>query len=109
MAYLMLDSVTSAVASQPVNVSWAENYTLHYYFTGTGTVTALTIDFLGCIDNGEHWFTVDSHTFSAGELTAKSAVVFVTYKNLKEAKVSISTLTKTGDVYITALLQPNKA
>jgi len=58
----------------------------------TGDPTAVTIDVLGSLD-GTTYGVIDSHVFSADELTAENAFFFVLAKPTPFMKLDVSTYT----------------
>ncbi len=76
----------------------SKDHTLTAHLDG-GTVTACTIDILGSID-GNSFFTVASHVFIAGEITAKKAMFHILDKPLRQLKAKAAVLTGTGKVTV---------
>ena len=64
-----------------------------------GTVSALTIELHGSLD-GATWFTIDSHAFSGGEITAKAALVHVNGETVEHVRAKIAALTGSGIINV---------
>jgi len=64
-------------------------------FTTTGGVTALTVALEGSIDK-VNFVSLVSHAFTAGELTAKTALFTVSAIGVHQVRANITTLTETG-------------
>lgn len=75
--------------------------------TLTGDPTAAVISVEGSFD-GTTWATIDSHTFSAGEITAKSALFYVTGKPVPYFRLKYTTLTFTTAGTATLLIRYNE-
>lgn len=100
---LLLDGVDATGASKQwyfgVDQSAIQHTVSCYYTDANASISALVITIEGSIDlntvdaSGAHWFTIATHTFTAGELTAKQAMFFLTTANLTRIRVNITTLT----------------
>jgi len=65
-------------------------------FTNSGgSVTALTVALEGSIDTTK-FVSLVSHAFTAGELTAKTALFTVSAVGVQQVRANITTLTETG-------------
>jgi hypothetical protein len=95
MSWKILDGVTAPGAGNSIKVRGFSFHTLQTTFTGT--VTALTVDLEGSLD-GTSWFQLGEKIFSAGELTAKAALLHVTDKLVNHVRANITTYTGTGSV-----------
>ncbi len=71
-------------------VSEAETIAVQVILTGEPDACIMGID--GSLD-GTNWGQIDTHTFSAGELTALSALFYVTSKPVPYIRVNSTTLT----------------
>jgi len=98
MPVKLLDAVTAAGASSTWNlVHGCSQHTVAAVFTGT--VTALVVDLEGSID-GTSWFQIATHTFTAGEITAKQAMFHLVNAPVPKVRVNITTYTGTGPVTV---------
>jgi hypothetical protein len=89
MAVKLLDAVTST----GVSPSWRANCVNHTIAADiTGSPTAVTIDLEGSLDNNT-FYTLASHTFSSGELTAGGSMFHVESKMVKFIRANLVTLT----------------
>ena len=70
----------------------------------TGDPTAVTVDVEGSLD-GSNWGLVESHDFSAGELTALSQLFYVVDKPMPFIRINISTATFTTSGTVTTLIR----
>lgn len=66
----------------------------------TGDPTAIVVDIEASVD-GVTWGLVDSHTFTAGEITALASVFYVIDKPSAFLRANVSTLTFTTSGSIT--------
>jgi len=64
-------------------------------FTTTGAVTALTVALEGSIDT-VNFVSLVSHEFTAGELSAKTALFTVSAIGVQQVRANILVLTETG-------------
>ncbi|MBF0399959.1 MAG: hypothetical protein HQL90_04255 [Magnetococcales bacterium] len=104
MSVRLLDGVTATGASSAVKVKNAMQHAVQANFTNSGgSVTALTVDLEGTINNqGEIdaatavWFQLASHAFTAGELSAQAAQFTVAVGPERYIRANITTLTETG-------------
>jgi len=99
MAHLMLEdsTITSLETSNAVRVTGyggpVENHTVEAKVTDAdASVTALSISLLGSLD-GSNFYTLDTHSFSAGELSALGAMFHVVNKPVKYVKVQVASHT----------------
>lgn len=80
------------------------NHSLQASFrtTGGASITAVVYSLMGSND-GIGWINLGSKTFSGGELTAKTGILFVTDKPISYVAVSIASFTKSGagDAFLT--------
>ncbi len=60
--------------------------------TITGAPTAVTVDLEGSLD-GTTWFILDSHVFTAGELTATAAIVHILGAPVRHIRGNLTVLT----------------
>lgn len=74
----------------------------------TGDPTAVTVDFEGSLD-GTTWGVIESHVFSAGELTALSKFSYVVDKPTPYFRINASTLTFTTAGTITPIIRYEEA
>ena len=72
--------------------SEAVDHTVFCNFSTSGGVTAVTVDLEGSLDN-TNVETLASHTFSADELSAESAMFHVVNKTVSTVQGNISALT----------------
>lgn len=72
------------------------HHTVSMVYDSTGSVTAMTIDLEGSIDNGTTWHQLASHACSAGELSALQAMIHVADKPVDWVRVNVTTLTESG-------------
>jgi hypothetical protein len=121
MAVRLLDGVTATGASVAFKANTATKHTVQVDWTNTGgSVTAMVVALEGTINNQgdidagvETWFTMASHTITAGELTAKAAQFQVDSNGPEKfVRVNITTLTETGTTAVYVRYQgfeePNK-
>lgn len=73
----------------------------------TGAPTAVTVDLEGSLD-GTTWFQLDTHAFSAGELTATGAMWHVVNKVIKYVRANLATLTAGTSPTVTVKWEGNK-
>jgi len=98
----MLNGVEATGASASVKTSKVKDHTIAAWFTNSGGgVTALTVDLEGSLDN-TNWFQLDTHVFSAGELTAQKAMFHIVNKPVNYVRLNITTLTETGTTAVFA-------
>lgn len=91
MSVELLSAVTATGAGTGVKASpWTSTHTVQA--TITGAPTAVTVDLEGSLD-GAKWFTLVSHAFSGGELTATAALFFVTGSPVAMVRANLTTLT----------------
>ncbi|MCR4293629.1 MAG: hypothetical protein NUV76_12220 [Candidatus Kuenenia sp.] len=89
---------TTTGANSKLPVAGNPHHTIQVDFTNTGgSVTALTVDLEGNLTGDVNKFAqYGSHAFTAGELTAKSAVFSVVNRPAGWVRSNITTLTATG-------------
>ena len=75
--------------------------------TITGAPTAVTVDLEGSVD-GSTWVALDTHAFSAGELTATKAMWHIVNKVVKHVRANLTTLTGGTSPTVTAKWEGNK-
>lgn len=105
MTKRLIDAQSTTGAGNAVSLgSFATgDHTMEMYFTVTGgSVTALTVALEGSLD-GVNFYTLGSHSFNAGELTARRAITFITGKLVDYVRANITTLTNTGTAYVTVM------
>lgn len=96
----LISAATATGAGNVFSVFETDIFTVASDFTVTGgSVTALTIDLEGSLDNSK-WFTLGSNAYVAAELTAKASMYHVINKFVKYIRGNVTTLTKTGTVSI---------
>jgi len=88
-----LGSLAAAGTFERVEVI-KENTNIAVQYNLTGDPTAVTVDFEGSLD-GSTWGVIESHVFSAGELTALSKFSFVVDKPTPYFRLNASTVTFT--------------
>jgi alkylated DNA repair dioxygenase AlkB len=72
---------------------------------GTAVATSVTLDLEGSLDDS-NWFTLASHVFTAGEITAEQAMFHVADKPVTFARLNLSTLGGGTDPTVTAWYEP---
>jgi len=87
----ILDAATATGAGSALKVS-PFNTTHSYAATITGAPTAVTVVLEGSLD-GTTWFTLGTHAFSAGELTATAAYVVVAAMPVESVRANLTVLT----------------
>ena len=68
----------------------------------TAASTAVVIDLEGSIDGGTTFFQLARHTFTAGELTAKQAMIHVVEKGVLAVRANLITFTRSAAETLTA-------
>jgi hypothetical protein len=93
----LINGATTTGAGSDFPTKTHANHASVIFFTheGGGSCTALVVDIEGSID-GTNWCVLDTHTFSAGDLTAQCAYVFTTGKVVNFMRADITTLTNSG-------------
>lgn len=93
---------TAVGANSKLSVAGNPHHTIQVNFTNTGgSVTALTVDLEGNLTGDNNYFAqYGTHAFTAGELTAKSAVFHVTNRPAGWIRSNITILTATGTTKI---------
>lgn len=99
---ILLDGVEATGASTAVKSGVATHSVQVNYTNSGGSVTALVVDLEGSVDNVT-FSQLASHTFSAGELTAETAIFHVVNKLAPYVRANITTLTETGTTAVTVL------
>lgn len=113
MAARLLDGVAISGVSSAYLVRGAKEHTIQTDFSNSGgSITALTVDLEGTINNRgaiddgtATWFSLASDDFEAGDLTAKGKMFHIISKNVEFVRANISTLTDTGTSSITVRYQ----
>jgi hypothetical protein len=88
----ILDGATATGAGLGIRVRNTNNHALQCVFTGTAT--ALTVDLEGSLDDAT-WFQIGQKAFSAGELSAKAALLHVVDKPIAYIRANVTALTGT--------------
>ena len=88
-----LGSIATADTYDKINLL-TSTPTVAIQYVLTGDPTAAIIDYEGSLD-GNTWGVIETHTFSAGELTDLSAFRYVTDKPVPYFRLNVSTLTFT--------------
>ena len=93
---------TGVGANGKLFVAGNPHHTIQVDFTNTGgSVTALTVDLEGNLTGNDNYFAqYGTHAFTAGELTAKSAIFHITNRPAGCIRSNITTLTATGTTKI---------
>ena len=102
-----LGSLAAAGAFERVEVI-ADNTNIAVQYNLTGDPTAVTVDFEGSLD-GATWGVIESHVFSAGELTAFSKFSYVVDKPTPYFRLNVSTLTFTTAGTIVPIIRYEEA
>lgn len=98
---VLLNAVTSTGAGSSTLVKGLRDHSCHYSFTNTtGAVSAVSIDLEGSMDNSD-WFVIDSHTFTAQEITDKEAIIKADL-TVKYVRANLVTCTSSGTYTFTA-------
>lgn len=106
MAHKLLDAAAATGASSSVKVgSTPAKHTVHATMGGTVVASAVTVDLEGSLDDAT-WFTLASHAFSAGEITAEQAMFHVVDKPVRYVRANLTTLTGGTDPTVTVLYEP---
>ena len=82
----------------PTNPDIAVQYTV------VGDLLSLVADFEGSLD-GETWGVIETHTFTADEITALSAFRHVSNKPTPYFRITIKTMTATTAATVTTLVR----
>lgn len=91
MAVILLNTVTATGAGG--SIICGQGISEHtVQATITGAPTAVTVALEGSLD-ATTWIELDSHVFSAGELTATKAMWHVVNKVVKHVRLNLTTLT----------------
>lgn len=78
----------------------AKDHTVFCNYTNVGgSATAVIVNVDGSIDN-DNFVQVATHTFTAGELTARKAMFHVLEKPISAVLGNISSITDTGTTYV---------
>lgn len=105
MATKLLNAATATGASTALNFrSGVRDHAIQA--TTTGAPTAVTITLEGSLD-GVTYFTLDSHAFSAGEITAEAAYWNVSAQLVHYVRVNLTVLT--GGTNVTVLYLEDEA
>lgn len=103
MAYQLLTAATATGASSTQIVRRiVRDHTVQA--TITGSPTAVTVDLEGSLD-GNTFFTLATHPFTAGELTAEGAMFHVTDKAVGRVRINLITLTGGSSPTVTTLYE----
>ena len=103
MAFKFLDAATSTGASNSIPVrKIMQDHTVQA--TITGAPSAVTVDLEGSLD-GDNWFQLGTHPFTAGELTAAQAMFHVVEKPVRYVRLNLTTLTGGTSPTVTALYE----
>lgn len=106
MAAILLSAVAATgVGSGYMCGGGIESHTMQA--TITGAPTAVTVDLQGSVD-GDVWFQLDTHAFSAGELTATGAMWHIVNKVVKYVRANLATLTAGTSPTVTVKWEGNK-
>lgn len=101
MATKLLAAVTATGVSSSLNFrAGVRDHAIQA--TTTGAPTAVTVVLEGSLD-GETYFTLDSHAFSAGEITAQAAYWNVSSQLTHFVRLNLSTLTGGTSPTVTGL------
>lgn len=96
MSQLIKDK-TAIGASAPLLVNMAKDHTVEVAFGQGETPSAVTVDLEGAIREGVY-YTLQSYSFSAGDLTAKRAMFHVVNKPVNFVRLNLVTLTGVGTI-----------
>lgn len=113
MSHKLLDSVTGDGVSSPLFLaSPIDTHTVQVSWTGAGSISAMTIDLEGSLNNRGadtiQWLTLGSYALTATDLTNKNAMFHVDGKLVNSVRANIASITKVDPVAITVLYQPMK-
>lgn len=91
MAVILLNGVTATgVGSSIICGQGISEHTVQATITGAPTAVTVALD--GSLDDST-WIELDSHPFSAGELTAGKAMWHVVNKVVKHIRLNLTALT----------------
>ena len=106
MAHTLLNAATATGAGSTQKVSMIpSSHTVAATMGGTVVATAVTVDLEGSLDDST-WFTLASHAFTAGEITAEAAMFHVADKPVRYVRANLTTLTGGTDPTVTVLYEP---
>lgn len=93
MAVLLLNAATATGAgSVHIVRPRPSKHTVAATMGGTVVATAVTVDLEGSLDNST-WFSLDSHPFTAAEITAEAAMFHVVSRPVRYVRLNLVTLT----------------
>ena len=93
MAALLLNAATATGAGSSVRMNRKPSaHTIQAVMGGTVVATAVTVDIEASLDKTT-WFALVSHAFSAGEITAESAMFHLADMPTKYLRANLTTLT----------------
>jgi hypothetical protein len=102
-ALKLLDAVTATGASDSKKFNYlVQDHTVQA--TITGAPSAVTVDLEGSLD-GVTFFSLESHVFTAGELTATGAMFHIIDKPVLFVNINLTTLTGGSAPTVTALYE----
>jgi len=106
MAHTLLNAATATgTGSTQKTFAIPDKHTVAATMGGTVVATAVTVSLEGSIDDTT-WFTLASHAFSAGEITAEAAMFHITDKPVKYVRANLVTLTGGTAPTVTVLYEP---
>lgn len=102
-----LGTITAPGITEQVVVS-SEDTNVAVQYVATGDLTGVTATFEGSLDGGTTWGVLETHTFSAGDITALGKFVYIVDKPVPLFRINISTLTFTTAGTLTTLVRFDK-
>jgi len=102
MSAILLDSVTATGTGAELRVDQVKDHSVQVVFTGA--ITALVVDLEGTLDDildtstTTTWSAIATHTFAAGEITAKAALFHSVDTLVRGVRLNVTTLTGSGTI-----------